>query len=100
MIRSKLISLLADKHPHLTTSDVELAVKTILDSLANQLAQGDRVELRRFGSFSVHTRPPRLARNPKTGEEVQVPEKAVLNFRAGIELRERVNVEQVDKIAA
>lgn len=100
MIRSELISNLADKHPQLTATDVELAVKTIIDSIVNQLAQGNRIEIRGFGSFSVHTRPPRLARNPKTGEEVQVPEKAVLNFRAGIELRERVNVELVDKIAA
>ena len=100
MIRSKLTSLLADKHPQLTTSDVELAVKTILDSLANQLAKGDRVEIRGFGSFSVRTRPPRLGHNPRTGEKVQVAEKNVLNFRAGNELRERVNVEPVSQEAA
>jgi len=94
MIRSELISNLADKHPKLTTSDVELAVKSILDSIANQLANGGRVELRGFGSFSVRTRQPRLGRNPKTGAEVQVPERATLYFRAGTELKERV-----DKIA-
>ncbi len=92
MLRTELISLLAKKHPDFTASDVELAVKSIIDSIINQLAQGGRVEMRGFGSFSVRTRPARLGRNPKTGEEVQVPEKAVLNFRSGNELRERVNV--------
>ncbi len=91
MIRSELISNLAHKHTQFTTSDFELAVKTIIDSILNQLAQGDRVELRGFGSFSVRTRPARLGLNPRTGEKVQVPEKAVLNFRPGVELRERVN---------
>jgi len=91
MIRSELISRLADKHPQYNASDVELAVKTIIDSIVNHLAKGDRVELRGFCSFNVHTRQPRLGRNPRTGEEVQVPEKAVLNFRAGTELKERVN---------
>lgn len=96
MIRSELTSKLAAQQPQLTASDVELAVKTIIDSIINQLGQGDRVELRGFGSFSIHTRPARLGRNPRTGEEVHVPEKAVLNFRAGTELRERVNVEPVN----
>jgi integration host factor subunit beta len=97
MIRSELVSNLAIKHPQFTASDVELAVKTIMDSLVNRLAQGDRVELRGFGSFSSYTRPPRLGRNPRTGEIVPVPEKRVLYFRQGTELRERVNVEQVEQ---
>lgn len=97
MIRSELTSLLADKHPQYTASDLELAVKIIMDSIVNHLAQGDRVELRGFGSFSIRTRPARLGRNPRTGEEVKVPEKAVLNFRAGTELRERVNAEKVER---
>ena len=92
MISSKLTSLLADKHPQLTTSDVELAVKTIIDSITNQLAQGGRVELRGLCTFSVRTRPARLGLNPRTGEKVQVPEKCFLYFRPGTELRERVNV--------
>lgn len=100
MIRSELISKLTDKHPHFTTSDVELAVKTIIDSIVNHLANCGRVEMRGFGSFNIRTRPPRLGRNPRTGEEVQVPEKAVLNFRAGNELRARVNVVPVNKEAA
>ncbi len=97
MIRSELISRLAGKNPKLTTSDVEFVVKAIIDSLGNHLAQGGRVEIRGFGSFSAHTRPPRLGRNPKTGEIVPVPEKRVLYFRPGTELRERVNVEQVEQ---
>ena len=80
--------------------DVQLAVKTIIDSLANSLAKGGRVEIRGFGSFSVRTRPARKGRNPKTGEEVKVPERAALKFRAGTELRERVNIEKLNKIAA
>jgi len=94
MIRSELISNLADKHPQLTASDVELAVKSIIDSIANQLSKGCRVEIRGFGSFSVRTRPPRLGRNPKTGEEVKVPKKAALNFRAGNALKEKVNADR------
>jgi|SRR5665647_1421569 len=95
MIRSELISKLAAKHPQFTISDVELAVKTIIDSIINQLGQGDRFEIRGFGSFSVRTRPARLGLNPRTGEKVQVPEKCFLYFRPGIELRDRVNVESV-----
>jgi len=91
MTRSELIAKLAEKHPQLTASDVQLAVKTIIDSLANSLAKGGRVEIRGFGSFSVRTRPARLGRNPMTGEKVQVPERAALYFRPGTELRERVN---------
>jgi len=93
MIRSELITKLADKHSQIKLSDVELAVKILIDSIANHLVRGARVEIRGFGSFNVHTRPPRLGRNPKTGEEVIVPEKNVLNFKAGNELRERVNKE-------
>jgi len=96
MIRSELISKLADKHPQFTASDVELTVKTILDSIINQLAQGGRVELRGLCTFSVRTRPARLGLNPRTGAKVHVPEKAVLNFRAGTELRARVNAEPVN----
>jgi len=92
MIRSKLISHLADKHSNLTASDVVLAVKTVMESIYNHLARGGRIEIRGFGSFSPYTRPPRLVRNPRTGEKIHVPEKRVLHFRPGTELRERVNV--------
>jgi len=93
MLRSELISNLAAKNPQFTTSDVQLAVKTIIDSINNQLGKGSRVEIRGFGTFSVRTRPARLGLNPRTGVKVHVPEKAVLNFRPGTELRDRVNKE-------
>jgi integration host factor subunit beta len=95
MTRSELISLLADKHLQFTASDVELAVNTVIDSISNHLVKGGRVEIRGVGSFSARTRPPRLGHDPRTGEKVHVPEKRVLYFRPGTELRERVNVEQV-----
>jgi integration host factor subunit beta len=97
MTRSKLTSLLADKNPKLTASDVGLVVKTVIDSIGNHLAQGGRIEIRGFGSFSTHARPPRLGRDPRTGEKVHVPEKRVLYFRPGTELRERVNTEMVEQ---
>jgi|SRR5450759_4072501 integration host factor subunit beta len=100
MTRSKLISHLADKHPHLTASDVALAIKTLIDSISNHLIKGGRVEIRGFGSFSAHARPPRLGRNPRTGEKVHVPEKRMLNFRPGTELRERVKQWDVQKETA
>ena len=91
MTRSELIAALAARFPSLTQADIEVSVKTILDRISSQLAAGDRVEVRGFGSFSVHVRPPRLGRNPKTGEKVPVPEKRVPHFKAGVELRARVN---------
>ena len=97
MIRSELIAKLKTQYPQLTTSDIELAVKTLLESIANSLAQGGRVEIRGFGSFSVHTKPPRLARNPRTGESVAMQERHVPHFKPGIELRERVDVERVNQ---
>jgi len=90
MTRAELIANLALKYPQLTVSDVNLAVKSLLDSLINHLAEGNRVEIRGFGSFAVHTRPPRKGRNPKTGASVAVPEKRVVHYKAGVELRERV----------
>jgi len=91
MTRSELIATLADKNRHLTQSDIEAIVKTILESMAQQLASDGRIEIRGFGSFSVIERPARVGRNPKTGEAVQVPEKRVPHFKAGKELKERVD---------
>jgi integration host factor subunit beta len=71
--------------------DAELSVKAVLDAMADKLASGERIEIRGFGSFSLNYRPPRLGRNPKTGTKVQVPEKYVPHFKAGKELRERVD---------
>jgi integration host factor subunit beta len=89
--KSELIDLLAARYPQFPPADIELVVKTVLDALAKHLAQGSRIEIRGFGSFSLSYRPPRTGRNPKTGEKVQVPAKYVPHFKAGKELRERVD---------
>lgn len=91
MTKSELINKLAARYPQLVAKDAELAVKTILEAMAESLAQGERIEIRGFGSFSLNYRPPRVGRNPKTGGKVSVPEKFVPHFKAGKELRERVD---------
>ena len=91
MTKSELIEELANKQNHLALKDVELAVKTMLDLMTRTLANGERIEIRGFGSFSLHHRRPRIGRNPKTGETVPLPEKYVPHFKPGKELRERVN---------
>ncbi|OIP08563.1 MAG: integration host factor subunit beta [Betaproteobacteria bacterium CG2_30_59_46] len=91
MTKSELISKLAMRYSQLVTKDAELAVKTILDAMGESLSQGERIEIRGFGSFSLNYRPPRVGRNPKTGGKVSVPEKYVPHFKAGKELRERVD---------
>ncbi len=91
MTRSELITELATANPHLTGRDVELIVATIFDEITGALARGERVELRGFGAFTVKRRNARTGRNPRTGEAVPVDEKAVPFFKAGKELRERVN---------
>ncbi len=90
MTRSDLIAALASRFTHLTATDAETAVKVILDAIGNFLAKGDRVEIRGFGSFSLNYRPARQGRNPKSGESVSVPPKYVPHFKAGKEMRERV----------
>lgn len=91
MTRSDLIIKLAERYPQLLGKDAELAVKVILDSMATTLTSGDRIEIRGFGSFALNYRPPRTGRNPKSGDKVQVPAKYVPHFKAGKELRERVD---------
>lgn len=91
MTRSDLIGRLAVLHPQLLAKDTELAVKVILDSMAASLSKGGRIEIRGFGSFALNYRPPRLGRNPKSGDKVEVPAKYVPHFKAGRELRERVD---------
>lgn len=91
MTKSELIERLAARQTHMTQRDVELAVKLLLDHVIGELARGGRVEIRGFGSFSVHHRPARRGRNPKTGESVDIPDKYVPHFKPGKELRERVN---------
>ena len=91
MTKSDLIAKLADRFPQLVAKDADFAVKMILDALSEALAKGDRIEIRGFGSFSLNYRPPRVGRNPKSGDKVRVPEKWVPHFKAGKELRERVD---------
>jgi len=91
MTKSELIERIAEQQPQLSTKDVELAVKSILEHMSNSLSSGERIEIRGFGSFSLHHRAPRMGRNPKTGDSVKLPGKFVPHFKPGKELRERVN---------
>lgn len=91
MTKSEMIAKLAARFPQLVVKDAELSVKAILDAMTERLAGGQRIEIRGFGSFSLNHRPPRIGRNPKTGTKVLVPEKHVPHFKAGKELRERVD---------
>lgn len=91
MTKSELIERLINRHEDLSVKDVELAIKTMLDHMTDSLAQGERIEIRGFGSFSLHFRAPRVGRNPKTGESVELDAKHVPHFKPGKELREQVN---------
>lgn len=91
MIKSELVQRLAEKNPHLYQRDVERIVNAILDEITAALTRGDRVELRGFGAFSIKRREARLGRNPRTGEHVDVDQKAVPFFKTGKEMRERLN---------
>ncbi|MBO9500382.1 integration host factor subunit beta [Brevundimonas sp. A19_0] len=91
MIKSELIDKLAAENPHLTQAEVERLVNVILGQMVETLSEGGRVEIRGFGAFSVRHRPARQGRNPRTGETVDVPAKAVPFFKSGKELRERLN---------
>ncbi len=91
MTKSELIEYIAERQDQLSVKDVELAVKMVIDCMSDMLAEGDRIEIRGFGSFSLHYRAPRTGRNPKTGESVELPGKHVPHFKPGKELRDRVN---------
>ncbi|MES9958928.1 MAG: integration host factor subunit beta [Sedimenticola sp.] len=91
MTKSELIEVIAREQNHLAYRDVELAVKCMLEHMSQALSSGERIEIRGFGSFSLHYRPPRQGRNPKTGESVALAGKYVPHFKPGKELRERVN---------
>ena len=93
--KSELIERIVDRQGQLSVRDVELAIKTMLDHMAQALAEGERIEIRGFGSFSLHYRSPRVGRNPKTGESVELEGKYVPHFKPGKELRESVN-ESID----
>ena len=90
MTKSELIEILAGRQAHLKADDVDLAVKSLLEIMGASLAEGARIEVRGFGSFTLHYRPPRTGRNPKTGAAVALPGKYVPHFKPGKELRERV----------
>ncbi len=92
MTKSELIELIASRQTQLSAKDVELAVKTIIEHMSQTLSVGERIEIRGFGSFSLHYREPRKGRNPKTGDAVQLTGKYVPHFKPGKELRERVNM--------
>lgn len=91
MTKSELIFRLAGRYPQLIAKDVEVAVNSLLEAMTTSLVKGHRIEIRGFGSFAINYRPPRMGRNPKSGEKVPVPEKFVPHFKAGRELRERVD---------
>lgn len=91
MIKSELVQIIANRNPHLYQRDVENIVNAVFDEITDTLSEGNRVELRGFGAFSVKNRPAREGRNPRTGEKVAVEEKWVPFFKTGKELRERLN---------
>lgn len=91
MTRSELVSILAQRFPQLSVQDADISVMEVINAVSETLANGGRVEIRGFGSFSLNYRPPRIGRNPKTGEKVNVPGKWSPHFKAGKELREMVD---------
>ena len=91
MVKSELVSALNEKLPELQVRDVELALNCMLGQMIDALDQGERIEIRDFGSFDLHHRAPRIGRNPKTGEVVNLPAKVVVHFKPGKEMRDRVN---------
>ncbi|MFW0094718.1 MAG: integration host factor subunit beta [Coxiella endosymbiont of Haemaphysalis qinghaiensis] len=91
MVKSELINRISAQQKNLSLKDVELSVNHILERMSVTLGQSDRIEIRGFGSFSLHYRPPRKAHNPKTGERVYTEAKYTPHFKPGKDLRERVN---------
>jgi integration host factor subunit beta len=91
MTKSELINVLESKNSHLSLKDVDFSVNSLLEQMAESLAKGERIEVRGFGSFTLHHRKSRIGRNPKTGESVALPPKYVPHFKPGKELKERVN---------
>ena len=100
MTRSELIETLAATFRTLTTADVSESVRVILGAMGDTLENGERIEIRGFGAFSTNLRSPRVGRNPKTGESVEVPAKRAIHFKPGLELRERVTMGLQGPLAA
>ena len=99
MTRSDLVEELANRFSQLTHRDAEHGVKTILDAVSDALVRGHRIEIRGFGSFSINHRPPRMGRNPRSGESVAIPEKRVPHFKPGKALREDVDARTEELLA-
>ena len=91
MLKSELIRALSEKLPEIQIRDLELALNCMLGQMADAMADGERIEIRGFGSFDLHRRPPRIARNPKTGEPVNLPAKIAIHFKRGKDMRVRVD---------
>jgi integration host factor subunit beta len=91
MIKSHLIEIIGRKQDHLSEQDVMLSINTVLDKMSAHLSNGGRIEIRGFGSFCLHYRPPRQAHNPKTGEKLVTPPKYAVHFKPGKDLRENIN---------
>jgi integration host factor subunit beta len=100
LTKSELIEVIAREQSHLAYRDVELAVKCMIEQMSQALASGERIEIRGFGSFSLHYRPARVGRNPKTGDAVALAGKHVPHFKPGKELRERVNSKYLETLEA
>jgi integration host factor subunit beta len=96
MIKSELITLISSKQPHLQHKDVELAINNIIDVLIHSVAHGERIEIRGFGGFSMVLHKARISRNPKTGEAVSVPDRHVVHFKPGLDMRDRVNASRLN----
>ncbi|NOT13738.1 MAG: integration host factor subunit beta [Methylococcaceae bacterium] len=94
MVKSELLFAINKKFPDLPLSDVELALNCILNQMINTLVQGERIEIRGFGRFVLRQRPPRIARNPKTGEAVSLPTKVGVHFKPGKEISDRVDAKR------
>lgn len=99
MTKSELIEILASQHSHLAFRDVDFGVRSMLEHMSRALSIGGRIEIRGFGSFSLHYRQSRKARNPKTGEALQLPSRIVPHFKPGKELRDRVNAARLRSVA-
>jgi integration host factor subunit beta len=91
VVKSELVHALNEKLPELQLRDVELALNCMLAQMVDALAQGERIEIRGFGSFDLRHRPPRIARNPRTGESLSLPAKISVHFKPGKEMRDRVD---------
>jgi integration host factor subunit beta len=97
MTRSELIAVLANKFAPIPADEIDAAVRSVIDRLGLSLENGERIEIRGFGGFSIRHHEPRIVRNPKTGEQFQLPARSVIHFKPGKELRDRANASEIAK---